>query len=157
MKNYNNYFFVCVWDSQSAAEMSFAHEWMASCFLSIRELIVRKKFINYVNKKKYYIVDWRYRISLLTFNLKSHSFTVLTHEILSWTREGKFHCSAHSCIIPYLLPWQSHHRMLIPACWHPLKMWHNAPIQSDPCKHPRYLHWWNSTAAGTQEIKDRWS
>ena len=44
-----------------------------------------------------------YGIILLMFNLTSHSFAVLSHELLSQTLEEKFHIYMHPCIILYSL------------------------------------------------------
>ena len=47
------------------------------------------------------MVACRYEISLLMFNLISHSFATLTREISSWTLEEKFHIDTYPCIILY--------------------------------------------------------
>ena len=41
----------------------------------------------------------RYGISLLVFNLTSHSLTALTRELSSWTLEEKFHISTRTRVL----------------------------------------------------------
>ena len=47
------------------------------------------------------MVAWRSGISLLVFNLISHSFATLTREISDLALEEKFNISARPCIIVY--------------------------------------------------------
>lgn len=49
------------------------------------------------------MVARRYDISLLMFNLTSHSFAVLSRELLSQILEEKFHIYTHPYIILYSL------------------------------------------------------
>ena len=52
--------------------------------------------------KQMIVVACRYGISLLVFNLTSHSFAALTRELSSQTLEEKFHTYARPSIILYL-------------------------------------------------------
>ena len=95
---------ISVWDSQSAADMSFVHEWMASCFLSIRELIVRKIFINYINKKStiWLIGDTEFLFSLSTWNL-IHSLYSLMRFWVEHEKENSIALHTHVLFSIYLI------------------------------------------------------
>jgi len=91
-------FFTCVWDSQSAADMSLTlfsvmNEWQRVFFLKhewSRLLLVSKRCL--YNKPNY---TW-------LLGDMEFLFAALTREMSSWTLQEKFRISAHSCLILYI-------------------------------------------------------